>query len=415
MTPASPFNLSALMTRPTPANYSTTPLAAPNHYAMTPGTTTISESLKKLLHRPLHSQLMQTHAGVVRAMQLQLHSKTPAATSVLPCKELSDALSVPPNVPAKTLISDGMTKSDVFDYKSVLDLLSSIVGESDSEAIQPGFYSSICFEESDGQRSIQESRRKRLTLGAKLFLEQQMAEIWSRAVDTAVFNGDMTLLGSQDGNSRQQRLRSYVSYQFRIGAIPALCGGVLCPFDQRSSVSIQLQQQGGGQFNVASTPLWAFLYHCLRVGDVASALVELNRCVSAGFREGESYACTSLRLLTQLSDPSYTPTTAEMQNLLEAMTQCTALYSADLAQDETQGGVDPYRLMVLNLLGLSDREGLSSSSIPGFGLEDFLWSQLWFVQMARLVSDQMVDTLGATGTSLVSSNKFGFNPSNRAG
>jgi hypothetical protein len=66
--------------------------------------------------------------------------------------------------------------------------------------------------------------------------------------------------------------------------------------------------------------------------------------------------------------------------------------------------VDPYRLYVLNLLGLGNREALAYSSIPGLGLEDFLWGQLWFICWSRAlgnISRSFHKSLTAAGGGMV--------------
>jgi hypothetical protein len=69
-----------------------------------------------------------------------------------------------------------------------------------------------------------------------------------------------------------------VSYQFRVGVIPSACGNTLL-------------------VNNNNTPLWAYIYHCLRIGDLSSAVSELQECVSSCYRQGEQAALTVVRSL----------------------------------------------------------------------------------------------------------------------
>ena len=57
------------------------------------------------------------------------------------------------------------------------------------------------------------------------------------------------------------------------------------------------------------------------------------------------------------------------------MHACGTLF--DEERQKGRQGCDPYRACVLNLLSMRDQTALSEFAAE---LEDFLWSNLWFIQ-----------------------------------
>ena len=85
----------------------------------------------------------------------------------------------------------------------------------------------------------------------------------------------------------------------------------------------------------------------------------------------------------------------EVRLLHESILQCRSFYERELSseEDQQQSMQDPYRCMLFNLFGLADKDGLAGSSIPGFSLEDFMWSNLWFIDNVRLLKPYLSDSL----------------------
>jgi hypothetical protein len=81
----------------------------------------------------------------------------------------------------------------------------------------------------------------------------------------------------------------------------------------------------------------------------------------------------------------------EVRLLHESILQCRSFYERELRSEEDQSMQDPYRCMLFNLFGLADKDGLAGSSIPGFSLEDFMWSNLWFVDNVRLLKPSLTN------------------------
>jgi hypothetical protein len=255
-----------------------------------------------------------------------------------------------------------------------------------------------------------EERRQWLTVGTKSYLEAQYWDVLSCSVDEAVRKEGWQVLPSAEGTSRQQRLRSYVAYLHHSRQLPAQCArGVLASSGVSTGGPSTPSQRGARSMSGAFTqgqpviPLWAFLYHCVRVGDLASAVAELNAGIGRGHIEGGAAALTVLQSLLQLAAPpagrhgqagarqKATLAEHEARALVDAILQCRQQFEREATADENT--LDPYRLLVLNLLGLANKEDLAGNALPGFSLEDFLWSHLWFIQYVRVLQPTLGNAL----------------------
>ena len=77
----------------------------------------------------------------------------------------------------------------------------------------------------------------------------------------------------------------------------------------------------------------------------------------------------------------------------DCINQCQQLYNTEIS-DSNNNKFDVYKAMCLNLLGLADKENISSCcQVPGFTLEDFLWCELWFIQTGRFVNKTAVSSV----------------------
>jgi hypothetical protein len=128
--------------------------------------------------------------------------------------------------------------------------------------------------------------------------------------------------------------------------------------------------------------------------------------MTRGHFEGGSAALCVLQSILQLQAPPATHASArgargstalpeqEVRALVDAMQQCRAQYERESRSDDSTS--DPYRLLVFNLIGLACKEELASNAIPGFSLEDFLWSNLWFIYHVRLLQPSLGSASFAT-------------------
>ena len=339
-------------------------------------------------NKPVLSELIRKHSDIVHSLNSSVRKSNLTANS--PCSDLAKSIPIPTQGTGKTIVSDGLTKHDLIAYRSLLQLLSSVVGEDRHVVIPSGSYSVTCFDSEEVYNNVLLEKRRSLSAGAIRYLQNQIWELWSHSVDEAVQSGDLTLIATKcDGTSRQQRLKTFVTYQLRVGVIPVAC---------RKTVLV----------SSSTTPLWAFVYHCLRIGDLSAAVNELQECVSGGYHNGEQAVLTVvnylLRHLQGKDSPAADLSENESKILRDCISQCQSLYNIEIA--DNSGKFDVYRAICLNLLSLADKDNISSACpIPGFTLEDFLWCELWFIQVGRFISKN--NALNAAGLDLFI--KFDYN------
>lgn len=394
------------------------------------------------------SDLMAAEAQIIRSMNLMSHSTThhghrePTDMAVKPFTALASSVHVPDQGMGRALVSDGLSKAELVAYKAHLQLLASAVGEvnvqrggsavervvisggvpvrvapasfssngpGDAGVPPAGYFSTICLDPTDfahnsasSQLHATEERRQWLTLGVKAFLEGQYWDVLSQALDEAVRRDNWQVLASAEGSSNVQRLRSYVTYLHHSRQLPPQCGRILIitsPAESFASPTTpRFRSSSSSAPSSSATPLWVFIYYCLRTGDLESVSSELSAYMARGHCEGGDAALTVVQTMVQLLSPAPATSRAggrsqransvslseqEVRTLLDAMQQCRAQYERESSSDDNT--CDPYRQLVFNLLGLANKDDLAGSAVPGFSLEDFLWSHLWFIQCTRLL------------------------------
>ena len=273
---------------------------------------------------------------------------------------------------------DDLNQQELVCYKDVVRMLAEIVGESSDgrRAPSPGMHSPICFLEADvGPEAVRRTRRV-LTLGAKRHLEMQQYEEWSLEMDEAVRGGRLRITESSANESWQQRIRTFVGFKYHMNNFAVPLDAAYAP---RPAMISEAQQ--------VKVPAWAFIYHCLRVGELDGAIAEMERCRAAGIQIGDAplHAVSCMKRL--VTPGSSELNVVERRELYEAMYRCQSLFQAeydkptDLRQAEAR---DVYKALVLNMLSIgSDGEVMSELLYDMLGstfqIEDFLWASLWFV------------------------------------
>ena len=449
-------NMSGLMSMSTPGTAQRLPgggMGSSREYRKPP----VSDLLRA------HNDVVRSLNMASHAANVALQS--PRATEeVRPYNRLAESIRIPSvgagagagSTPGTgAVMSDGMNAADLAAYQIHLQLLACAVGEVQPSGLShssaggfgaqqqqyipagasgpppAGYFSAICFDPADitSSTAVVESRRQLITGGIKSYFEAQVWEVWSSLLDEAAFAGYWELGESAEGASRKQRLRSYCAYLWQQGRLPRSCGRVMCaaaaggrgaPLALGPSGSAARAAAAGsaGSSNALvvsdaaaagnrhrPTPLWVFVYHCLRVGDLEAAVSELDCSIAQGGDDGGAAAFTIIKhlLVAQSSGGADGGATGagrssarragagaaaagdstDWRQLQDALQSCKAQYEAEVSSDESF--FDPFRTLVFNLLGLVDRDSLASSALPGFSLEDFLWAQLWFIQQMRVL------------------------------
>ena len=327
-----------------------------------------------------------------------------------------DAPSLVPPRPAKAFVdlimqtvasrtptdADNLSRKDLEGYQDITQMLSSVVGEYKRVPPSPGAFSSICFELApasdpnllmpEDRNAIQTHARSlrrthlELTIGGKLHLENQMKELWSEFVDSAVQRNRTTLhpLVAGEAESSRQKVRAYVRMRDQMRS-----GGHIGQDYQQPG--IRSPRDNG------ATPVWSFVYHCLRVGDLEGAGVELSICRDEGFQV-EVEIITVLGLFQKVLEsvkntnqankeaPPNLLSTLEANDLKRSLNACRQLYCDEdnkISDAEARGNRPClYRLFILNLLSLADVDLFSQSpdeaAVPE--IEHYLWGELWYIQ-----------------------------------
>ncbi len=355
------------------------------------------------------SNFARKHAEVVRKISLfqqsaqlnQMGIPGIAANAMRPGKEVQDIVSDAIYKGTNTDV-DNMTQRNLEEYQDIMQQISEICGENKRVPILPGVFSSICFEKkplnpnsitaAERNELIQYARvmrrtRLELTMGSKRHLETQMRTYWEDFVVFTIEKGRLSLhpLVQGQGESGRQKLRAYVRLREKSAAM--YYGGTISD----ESFQVRSPRDGG------ATPVWSYVYHCLRVGDLEGAIMELLICQQAGLQiESDVTVVLELfhKMVQGLNDQTNEPfevrniqsqvlTNIEIQELINAIGKCTRLY------DDEMNNPNPcmYRIFVLNLLSLSDvdlyiiaddKGGTVAAEVDE--IEHFMWGKLWRIQ-----------------------------------
>ena len=312
------------------------------------------------------SDLFRNQAAVVRSLNMGMFKNPPIDRSK-PCSDLASTIYVPSG---NTTDQDGLTRLDLIGYRNLLEMMADMTGEKTSNAALPAkHFSTTCFTSTDVSSAALNELRSFLTHHSLKHLQDQVWSSWSQSVDSAVQQGRLQLPPSNAGESRTQRLRAYVGQLWSNGDIAPTRTMALSPSD---SIGREI-------------PVFAFIYHCLRIGETAGAIREVEACLQAGVGNVERELLICLKGFSTTSNGQSGPLPqGDADALTRAMSACGALYDDERRKAEVD--LDPYREHVLNLLSLRDQAGLSETAIPGASLEDFLWGNLWFAQSGGLIS-----------------------------
>lgn len=341
------------------------------------------------------STLAQGHAAVIKKLSQSVRSPAPNVCSSF--LSLSKNIDVD-SVGITGVDENGLSKADLIGYKSALELLANMTGETRYKKIPPGLFSAICFNPkvfSDSTNlSLSVSEKKHfLALGAKEYLELQQLKLDIQEIDEAIQSGRVSLsYAGSDGQTRKQRLKSYIRHMHRTGNM------YVHDIDPRD-IAI-FPDESAGSISDGACPLWPFIYYCLIWGDLQSAIDELTRCGESRMSIVEPEIITVLQIFRSLLQPYMSAgkersdldaneiksklfvkdiTLTKVKQLSTAMSVCHELYQRELNESDERG-IDPYRLLILNLVSLSDKEILTDPGISHhvYTMQTYLWANVWF-------------------------------------
>lgn len=349
--------------------------------------------------KPLQSGVLQDHADAVAAVNRASASGKPIDA----CRVLQSAATGLDN------------SSDALGYRLLLTTLEHMVGEgksvpgSSAIGVEAGYFSPLCFDKEHIPVNVRNERKSRLSSGLRHFLEGQQLEIWDAEIQRAIRDVDIRFDERQAGTTMLHKLRRFVNYLYRKETIPnyadlvTFSGGAGSEGNNKSLFTPStIGGRGGAQVRGAATtspdvvPFWALIYHYLRVGKLDLAVEEVNETRPVLPGEGEvaiilkamledmKLSSTATGTTRTPAKPSSTSTSSQTERVSGAMKRLEALYKEDMMKDVNS--VDPYRTAVFNLVGLIDKRHIVMCAIPNFNFDDFLWANMWFIEMSRLIS-----------------------------
>ena len=326
--------------------------------------------------------MAEKHARVIREANV---AKERGSTSL--ARDLTTVISDAINERWRTQqdsLEDDMNQQELICYKDVVKMMSEIVGESMDSARCPeaGTFSSICFHESQVGPSTRRLMRARLTSGAKKHLEKQKYDEWNAEIDEAVMQGRLRVSEADFSESRQQRIRSYVGFSFHLGSFVIPQDAAFSPKSAKISDILEVR-----------VPVWALLFHYLRVGELEGAINEIERCRQRGLVIDDA-TLVCLHCMKSLAEPDSQPLSPlERQALYDAMYRCHVLFEEEFNKPCIDPCAprsrDPYKALVLNLLSIGAEEDAMSDLLEvvlgsNFQIEDYLWGSLWFVTWSNV-------------------------------
>jgi hypothetical protein len=255
------------------------------------GSSSISTAVAKA-ERPELPILVQTNANVVRKMNTanRAHIDSADKASRSPSKDIRPAtlfLNALSEADANAKI---LSSADEIGYRSILELLQYMTHETGGidELSPAGFYSSICFESALVDDKTRQQRKIHLTRGARHFFEKQIAKHWFHQVDYDLMQ--TTNSTGAGGHSLGRREES--------GSIPKLLARYVDSYFSRNHKE-HLRERCRFTSNrtqaAANIPIWCYIYHCLRSGNLNLAIDELSNYLGSSNPSSTSTATTDGR------------------------------------------------------------------------------------------------------------------------
>ncbi len=275
-----------------------------------------------------------------------------------------------------------LSSADETGYRSILELLQYMTHETGGidELSPAGFFSSICFESALVDDKTRQQRKIHLTRGARHFFEKQIAKHWFHQVDY-----DLMQTTTSTGAGLGRREES--------GSIPKLLARYIDSYFLRNHKE-HLRERCRFTSNrtqaAANIPIWCNIYHCLRSGNLNLAIDELsnylgpsNPSTSTATSGAGHDGRDSIYFILECISKRLQNISIDLDRLLKAMEYIRNIYKREI--NEREDKIDPFHILVLNLLGFIDNRDLSGEMIPEFNFEDFVWCHLWFIDIQRLL------------------------------
>lgn len=326
---------------------------------------------------------------------------------------------------------DFFDAADALAYKNMMFLVSNSVHENTltTDGHVCGRYAAIAFagDSNLGNADVSskhiKSSQYQLTAGCKHYFQCIFWNYIQSVIDKAFSQGHLASYpAAASGHSNRRVMLMYLDI------IRKSAGFVQGSLYQQNQQSDRLQNQrrssGGQGVRVrycavlaeedpnlaASTPLWIFIYYCIRVGEVGMAIHELQSQVRANNKNNNNdddcvYLNAVLNVLVAI-DAQAEETLGFGGRVATCAARCRSLYVELMNEAEDQRwehprSVEPYLLQLLRILSVSDVEiacdnernqAINFTST----VEDYLWSNVWYMWLSHLVHQSSVDPSGST-------------------
>lgn len=338
---------------------------------------------------PVLSSLMKSHCKVIRSMNVSRQAG-PVFGASTAFQALADTIQ-------GSSLADNVLEQDWIPYKTLLDMLSSMVGVDGSAKIGSFAPINVHDDDQDGGWQIAEECRHRLTTGSKAYLETQFESYLNGKVDNALSKGLLSVPTGVGGNMRWRKIRLFVSLMNYKEKFPQVC---MHQYHEQSAVVTESGREGGQGRN--AVPLWPYIYFCVRVGALEMALKVLQGATVGknddGWLGGETFTDQAvvdvIRLLIQYlaavnqAEQSYATMadtvpaqfrSKDCEAFVTAVKECQIKYREALLIQQPH---DPFWLQIMNMFALND---VGTLHMQDSTLEDYLWHNNWFAFFSGVV------------------------------
>lgn len=373
--------------------------------------------LTKLLK--LHSEVILKLNEEKGILNLTTNKSNMKKILIKPILKIKEICSPNESFSSSELQADGLDSDDLKHFNNILNMLSEMVSEINKETCQPGFFSPLCFnpefeniqvmnvnnmndydfklrkEQKNLHQILSKGAIKSFAIEKYNFLEVEVEELKQCGKLNNLLSSK---LDNNVWNNKHSKIRAYVQQLNDTETLYRI------PKDQENSLFLAFPTKNKKipsppKSPIDGLPIWAIVYYCLRVGDFTGAKNELANCIShktiVKNTKYYQYAYNAIELYDQhFNDEQVADDIDKHKKFEDAIYNCEECYSESKdkfelnIQYDQDIVIDPYGIFVLNLLGLHNTDELIEPDISDWGIEDYLWSNLWFIKWNRYIKNQ---------------------------
>lgn len=322
--------------------------------------------------------------------------------------------------------------SDIIGYKNCLEMLSYMTGEKSNQGHNSGYFAPCILDHPEISSEIISHCKELLCCGTLQHYEIQYESVILNNIKknanmlSTITGNAMTNAGVHRNKLSNIRLyvlvKLYLSQQSNAPYYPKSCllsldDPLTLPNGVSRHISSISGNNGGASANTLRAPIWPQIYYLLRTGSLIDAKELIELYISDNIIVHEKCVLVVIEGLLEMMDESNNNSSNRnssegghvLTRTLRAMSTCCHLFQEYVVHEkhhheqhassshasgmmpheveENNSILDPYRAMVLNLLGLNNLENICNDNILGnnFTIEDFLWCYLWYIRYIRLI------------------------------